>query len=172
MVYTFEQGQFSGRIMEEVLLRDAPALYREIAWAKVKGIDRKLLRHFRKLRRMLKRARIEAICDRRDPDERYSDGKECKKRARYATFANGPIGESPDLQFWCQLHCPPEDRLPINFDITELCTGAAEKEVCENIKQALGIMRGTLITEAFARTFFAKLSLSKYGVGRKREERR
>jgi len=137
------------------MLRRAPDLYRLAEWAEEESILPKMRKHFSRLRRRLEHARLYVHC--KDP--------RCGRTAKWMTlprFHRG--GWLPRPYYWCDEHGPWETsgispKLPIHFDtIRAFRDKWGQKKTHKRIRQALGIKKGTRITEEFALRFFAKLS--------------
>src|SRR2546427_2457555 len=112
-MYRFRYGEFAGKTMEQVILRNPSALYRLVAWAKTKSILPRMQRHFEHLRKRLMRARSVEKCD--EPD--------CKRRAKWLTLPlSYSVGWLPQPYYWCSRHGPHEidgisRKFPIHFDV-------------------------------------------------------
>ena len=153
-MHRFKSGQFEGKILEQVMLRNAPDLYRLADSAKRKSILQDMRDDFDELRKRLTRVRIHAHC-------RHSG---CGKTAKWLTlprFYRG--GWLPDPYYWCDKHDPVESdgispKFPIHFDtIRELGDKRGQRTIHKRMREALGITQGTRITEEFAHRFFANL---------------
>jgi hypothetical protein len=154
-MYRFKSGRFVDKTMEQVLLRKPAGLYCLIEWAERESILPKMQGHFEQLRKKLRRARSVEKCH--DPD--------CKRGAKWLTLPYSyPEGLLPQPYYWCDRHGPHETegigpKLPIHFDtIKAFRDNWGQKEISKCIRQALGIKKGTRITEQFAKRFFANLS--------------
>ncbi len=68
--------------------------------------------------------------------------------------------------YWCDEHHPWEkesgisDKLPVHFDVIKEFgfDKRGQKDIFMHVREALGIKKGTRITEEMAMRFFAKLS--------------
>jgi hypothetical protein len=153
-MYRFKSGQFEDMILEQVMLRNAPDLYRMVDWAERKTILQDMRDDFDKLRKRLTRARIHEHCCH----------PRCGKTASWLTLARFYRGGwLPHPYYWCDKHRPSEpdgisNKLPIHFDtIKALRDKRGQRTIHKRLREALGISKGTRITEQFARRFFAKL---------------
>ncbi|MGA2630974.1 MAG: hypothetical protein ABSG54_12275 [Terriglobia bacterium] len=156
-MYRFKGGENAGRTLTQVLLRDASIWVWFESWAEDKPALRKALKEFNRLRRKLRRAPIRAKC--------Y--GRDCKRRAKWMTL---PLyyrgGYLPRPYFWCDKHEPWEEsgisgKLPIHFDVVKVLKDKlGQKQIHRRIREAMGIPKGTKITEKFAKEFFANLPQS------------
>lgn len=153
--YRFKHGKFAGKTMEQVMLRRAPDLYRVAAWAEAEGILPKMLKHFALVRQKLEHATVHAHCS--DP--------RCGRKAKSLTlpsFYRG--GWLPRPYYWCDKHGPWETegispKLPIHFDtIKAFSDKGGQQKIHKKILRALGVKKGTRITEDFAHRFFAHLT--------------
>jgi hypothetical protein len=147
-------GKFEGMALEQVMLRKAPDLYRIVKWAERKSIFQDMRDDFDELREVLTRARIHVPC--------CHDG--CRKTAKWLTlrrFYRG--GWVPDPYYWCDKHGPWESdgispKFPIHFDTIKAVTDKrGQRTLHKHLREAIGITKGTRITEEFARCFFAQL---------------
>lgn len=140
--------------MEQVLLRNPSALYRRVAWAERESILPKMQSHFERLRKKLSRAESVEKCD--EPG--------CKRRAKWLTLPHSyPVGWLPQPYYWCDEHGPHETdgispKFPIHFDVIRVFRDKwSQKEISKCLRYALGIKKGTRITERFATQWFANL---------------
>lgn len=153
-MYRFKSGQFEDMILEQVMLRNAPDLYRLVDWAERKSILQDMRDHFDKLRKRLTRARIHEDC--------YHP--RCDKTAKWLTLPRYYRGGwLPNPYYWCDKHGPWETdgispKLPIHFDtIKALSDKRGQRELHKRLREVLGVTKGTRVTEEYARRFFAKL---------------
>jgi hypothetical protein len=152
--YRMTFGKYQGKTMEEVFLRNPSWLYGIVKWAENKSIYPEMQSHFEKLRKRLMRARSIERC--RDSG--------CKRRAKWLTlpYSHG-LGLLPQPYYWCDEYGPDEmegisQKLRIHFDvIREFTDKWGQKEIGKHVRHALGITKGTRITEDFAVGFFSTL---------------
>jgi hypothetical protein len=73
-------------------------------------------------------------------------------------------GYLPYPFWWCRKHGPDDpdfesEKMPIDFAAMDLFRTVHEKRIfCRHIRKALGIKKGTRISETFAHRFFAHLA--------------
>lgn len=153
-MWRFKSGRYAGKTIEQVLLRNPAWLYRLIDWAERESILPKMQSYFGHLRKKLMRARSVEKCD--EPD--------CNRHAKWLTLPHShPIGWLPQPYYWCDRHGPHETegispKFPIHFDVIRVFRDKwGQKEISRCVRHALGIKKGTRITERFARQFFANL---------------
>ena len=145
--------------MEHAMLRHTVRLYGIATWAESvvseKPNLRPLIREFERLRELLENASVHARCQEH----------KCRKRARFMAFEEAMYGGPlPSPSYWCKKHGPPDEpeysqKVRISFDAMKMFKTKREKqEICHEVRQVLGIEKGTHITEGFARRFFLKLA--------------
>jgi len=155
-MYRFKHGRFAGMRMEQVFLRDAPALYEPVAWAEREDFLPDMVEEFNRLRRLLCRATISERC--------YQ--KRCHHRATSMTLPmEYPGSLVPSPYYWCDEHSPSEETegisqmLAIDFDqIRQFGDKRSQQVMFRQIREALGISSGARITERFAKRFFRRLA--------------
>jgi hypothetical protein len=147
----FKGGEYPGKTYEEIMLRDAPHLYRTAFNARQSSgfWGKEFLAEFNRLRSKLVQVKVTATC------------RECSKPARWLTLPvdkEGRYWTAP--YYWCDHHEPWEkhgisEKLPIHFDvITKFVDKRSQHDVHVELRQVLGVPQGTRITEAFALEFF------------------
>jgi hypothetical protein len=117
---------------------------------------REILAEFNRLLMKLSRARIYKRC--------REEG--CGKRAKWMTLPVDKKGYLASPYYWCDDHGPWEkergisEKLPIHFDVIEDFgfDKQGQREIFQEVRGALGIPKGTRITEDKAKRFFADLS--------------
>lgn len=152
-MYRFKSGKYKGKLLEEVMLRSAPGLYRRAEWASDKPDLRMIVDEFERLREKLRRARIYAKC------------RDCGKKAKWMTFEEDLRNRYlPRPSYWCNKCKPADDygisgKIPIHFDAMKYFPEKwGKRQIHKDIREALGIKKGTRITETFAKNFFATLT--------------
>jgi len=156
-MHTFRSGKYAGKTLAQVMLHDAPHLYRFASVAEAKGNPphlRGILNEFDLLRKKLQQARIYVRC--------CEEG--CNRRAKRITLPWDKEGYYwTSAYFWCDKHEPWEKSgisgpLPIHFDvIRKFPRKYAQRSIFYKIREAIGVKKRTTITREFARQFFAKL---------------
>ncbi len=155
-MHRFSSGQFEGLTIEQAMLRDAPALYGIVEWARDKDIEglRSMIRDFDVLRGKLLHARINAICAKTG----------CNLPVRSMTLPLDREGwNRPRPYYWCNAHEPLErsgvsPKQAVHFDATKHIKTKHQKDVMfKKLRLAFGIKSGTQITEQFAQDFFDAL---------------
>ena len=153
-VYRFKSGRFAGKPMEQVLLQKPAELYCLVEWAERESILPRMQSHFERLRKKLEHVPSVAKCQ----------GPDCKRGARWLTLPYSyPLGWLPQPYYWCDSHGPGEtegisQKFRIHFDVIPVVKDKwGQKEISKCVRQALGIKKGTRITETFAKRFFANL---------------
>ena len=134
------------------MLRDAPHLYRLAAVSKDKPERAQMLKEFNLLRSKLGRARIFVRCG--------AEG--CGRTARWMTLPVDKKGRFwASAYYWCDEHEPWQvsgisDKLPVHFDVIRefRFDEPGQLEIFRKVKGALGIRKGTRITEEMAINFF------------------
>jgi hypothetical protein len=153
-VFTFRSGAFNGLTVEQAMLRDAPRLYDLAKWAKNKPNLGRMLWDFELLRRKLLKAPVTTNCA----------APNCRNEALWMTF---PIGKDGYFwrgpYYWCNRHEPWREskvspKVRVHFDAMRHFRTAGDKDaVFISVRRALGIKKGTKITQEFAHRYFSKL---------------
>lgn len=155
-MHRFRCGQFAELSVEQAMLRDAPALYEIVKWARREKIERLggMIQDFEQLRRKSFRALITAQCTETG----------CTLPVHSMTLPVDREGWCrPSPYYWCDGHKPWErsgvsEKLAIHFDaITRMKTRREKELMFKELRIAIGIAPRTRITECFARNFFAAL---------------
>jgi hypothetical protein len=156
-MYRLQVGDYAGKTLAEVMLRDAPYIYRLAFVSEKKQINTEMLVEFKRLRIMLRRARISTLC--------REEG--CKRKAKWVTLPmDTKMHYLASPYYWCDDHGPWEEnprisnKHPIHFNLIKLFAHnkVGQKAIFKDIKEALGIKRGTRITEEMATSFFDDLA--------------
>lgn len=153
-MFTFRSGPFSGLTVEQAMLRNAPCLYDLAEWAKNKPNLGRMLRDFELLRQKLRSA----------PVTTNSAAPNCRSEVLWMTF---PIGKDGyfwrGAYYWCNRREPWQDfkispKVRVHFDAMQYFRTAGDKDaVFISVRQALGIKKGTKISQEFAHRYFSKL---------------
>ncbi len=152
-MYRFMTGQYAGKSLEEVLLREARVWSWLDSWTEDKPKLKPLRDEFDRLREKLLQAPLSVRC------------RQCRTTAKWMTLPIDNKGEYLALPyFWCDEHEPWEklsgisEKRPIHFDILKpLRNKRSQKAIHRCIREALGIKKRTRISEQYAREFFENL---------------
>jgi len=145
--------------MEHAILKFPSEMYHVGEWAIREEVSKphlaNIAREFERLRKLLSRVRLVVRCS------QYK----CERRARFMNLERTDDGGwSPLPSFWCKEHGPEPDFLPlrlkIGFNALRVFKRKGDrKRLAKQIREALGIRKGTRITEEFSRLFFQRDSL-------------
>src|SRR5580704_17143683 len=152
------KDRFKGLTVEQALLRSPADMYDRGRWA-IRECENqpylvRLARRFQKL--------WELFCQAEAAAAKCTESG-CKGAGRLMSFTRRDSGLSPSPEFWCERHGPGDPdfdtpKMPISIrEIWRFNTKGDRRRFAKYIRYALGIPKGTRITEEFANRWFADI---------------